>query len=83
MTNPPDYKESACCLNCEHFNYNHYKNCMKHGQTVDMSMICSDYELETIRMTKSDYSKRSGVAIFLSKGNKSKGIRNGKKTNAS
>jgi len=55
MSRPPDYCEAACCLNCEHFNFKHFQNCMLHQTTVDMSMICSDYKKESIRMTKKDY----------------------------
>ena len=55
MKLPPEYHEAACCLNCEHFNYNHYNNCMKYQTTIDFSMICADYKKESVRMVKSDY----------------------------
>ena len=59
MSKPPEYHEASCCLNCEHFNYHYYNNCIQHQTTVDMSMICSDYKRESIKMVKSDYKKES------------------------
>ena len=57
MNTPPDYHEAACCLNCEHYNFSYYNNCMKHHTTIELGMICSDYVKTCILTTKMDYCR--------------------------
>ena len=57
MKVPPDYKEAACCLNCEYFNFMYYNNCGKHNTTIEYGMICSDYETETVKMIAKDFKE--------------------------